>query len=63
VLRVPSTRPEEDVAITLLEEEDVLVHPGFFFDFESECYLVVSLLPEPETFDEGVRRILERTDA
>jgi aspartate/methionine/tyrosine aminotransferase len=63
VLRVPSTQPEEDLAIALLENDDVLVHPGFFFDFSSECYLVVSLLPEPEAFDEGVRRILERADA
>jgi aspartate/methionine/tyrosine aminotransferase len=63
VLRVPATRSEEDLAIVLLEEAEVLVHPGFFFDFETECYLVVSLLPDPETFDEGVRRILERADA
>jgi alanine-synthesizing transaminase len=63
VLRVPSTRPEEDLAIALLEEDDVLVHPGFFFDFAAECYVILSLLPEPGTFDEGVRRILERADA
>jgi aspartate/methionine/tyrosine aminotransferase len=62
VLRVPSTRPEEDLAIALLEEDDVLVHPGFFFDFPSECYLVLSLLPEPVIFAEGVRRVLERAD-
>jgi aspartate/methionine/tyrosine aminotransferase len=63
VVRVPSTRSEEDLAIILLEEDDVLVHPGFFFDFATECYLILSLLPEPDTFDEGVRRILERADA
>ncbi len=63
VVRVPSTRSEEDLAIALLEEDDVLVHPGFFFDFATECYLILSLLPEPDTFDEGVRRILERADA
>ena len=63
VMRVPSTKSEEDLAIVLLEEDDVLVHPGFFFDFASECYLILSLLPEPETFDEGARRILERADA
>jgi alanine-synthesizing transaminase len=63
VLRVPSTQPEEDIAIALLEEDDVLVHPGFFFDFATECYLVLSLLPDSATFDEGVRRILERADA
>jgi alanine-synthesizing transaminase len=62
VLRVPSIRSEEDLAIALLEEDDVLVHPGFFFDFSRESYLVISLLPEPDIFAEGVRRVLERAD-
>ena len=62
VLRVPAIRPEEDLALALLDQDDVLVHPGFFFDFAHECYLVLSLLAEPATFDEGVRRILDRAD-
>lgn len=60
VLRVPSTRSEEDLAIALLEEDGVVVHPGFFFDFPHEAFLVVSLLPEPPVFREGVARLLER---
>ncbi len=60
VVRVPSTRPEEDLAIDILEHAGVLVHPGFFFDFPHEAFLVMSLLPEPETFAEGVRRVLGR---
>ncbi len=36
--------------------------PGFFFDFPHEAFLVVSLLPEPDAFAEGVRRVLERAD-
>jgi hypothetical protein len=62
VLRVPSTRSEEDLAIELLEEDGVIVHPGFFFDFPREAFLVVSLLPEAPLFAEGVARILERVD-
>jgi alanine-synthesizing transaminase len=60
VLRVPSTRTEEDLVIELLERDGVLVHPGFFFDFAHESFLVVSLLPERAAFVEGVRRVLER---
>jgi len=60
VLRVPATRSEEQLALDLLEHDSVLVHPGFFFDFRHEAFLVVSLLPEPAMFAEGVRRILER---
>jgi aspartate/methionine/tyrosine aminotransferase len=59
VMQVPRTRTEEDWALTLLAEHDVLVQPGFFYDFESEAYLVLSLLTEPATFREGTRRILE----
>ena len=57
VLQVPRTRTEEEWTLKLLGESDVLVQPGFFFDFESEAFLVVSLLPEPATFAEGVRRL------
>jgi len=59
ILQVPRTRSEEEWAMTLLGERDVLVQPGFFYDFESEAFLVVSLLTEPTTFTEGARRILE----
>jgi aspartate/methionine/tyrosine aminotransferase len=60
VVRVPSTRAEEELALDLLERAGVVVHPGFFFDFAHEAFLVVSLLPEPDTFAEGIRRLLER---
>jgi hypothetical protein len=63
VLRVPSTRSEEDLVVDLLERDGVLVHPGFFFDFSHEAFIVVSLLPEPQAFAEGIRRVLERADA
>ena len=62
VLRVPSTRSEEDLVIELIERDGVVVHPGFFFDFPHEAFVVVSLLPEPRSFAEGVQRLLERAD-
>ena len=58
VLQVPRTRTEEEWTLKLLDESGVLVQPGFFFDFESEAFLVLSLLPEPATFAEGVSRLL-----
>jgi aspartate/methionine/tyrosine aminotransferase len=57
VLRVPATLPEEERVSRLLRERDVLVHPGYFFDFPGEAYLVLSLLPTPETFTEAVERL------
>lgn len=58
-LQVPRTRSEEEWTLKLLGELDVLVQPGFFFDFESEAFLVLSLLPEPATFADGVSRLLQ----
>jgi hypothetical protein len=60
VLHVPATRSEEEWAIALVEQDGVLVHPGYFFDFPREAYLVLSLLPPPAEFTEGVARILQR---
>jgi aspartate/methionine/tyrosine aminotransferase len=60
VLRVPATRSEEDLVVDLLERDGVLVHPGFFFDFAREAFVVVSLLPEPGAFADGVRTVMER---
>jgi alanine-synthesizing transaminase len=57
VVQVPRVRPEEEWALDLLAREDVLVQPGFFFDFESEAFLVVSLLTPPAVFREGIRRL------
>ena len=53
-LRAPSVKSEEEWALELLTRDGVLVQPGYFFDFESEAYLVLSLLTRPEEFAEGI---------
>jgi hypothetical protein len=58
VLRVPATLPEEERVTRLLEERDVLVHPGYFFDFPHEAFLVLSLLAPEAEFSEGTARVL-----
>jgi alanine-synthesizing transaminase len=60
VVRIPATRTEEERALDLLKHAGLLVHPGFFFDFPHEAYLVVSLLPPADLFRAGVVRLLER---
>ena len=59
VLEVPRIRSEEDWMLHLLDQKDVLVQPGFFYDFESEAFLVLSLLTPPVTFELGVCRIFD----
>lgn len=63
VVRIPAVSSEEDIVLRLIEDDGLVVHPGFFFDFPHEAFVVVSLLPEPELFAEGVRRLLERVNA
>jgi aspartate/methionine/tyrosine aminotransferase len=58
VLQVPATIGEEERVLRLLEEQDVLVHPGYFFDFPQEAYLVASLLTDPDVFAKGIERIV-----
>jgi aspartate/methionine/tyrosine aminotransferase len=57
VVKVPRVRSEEEWVLELLERENVLTQPGFFYDFESEAYLVLSLLTPPQVFQEGVGRL------
>jgi alanine-synthesizing transaminase len=59
VLRVPVTQSDEDLAIQLLRETSVMVHPGHFFDFPSDGYLILSLLTPPAEFREGMEKILQ----
>lgn len=63
IVRVPAVHTDEAWALTLLRDDDVLVQPGYFYDFPREAYLVVSLLPTGEIFREGARRLVARVAA
>jgi aspartate/methionine/tyrosine aminotransferase len=58
VLRVPATRSDEDLAIELLTTQGVSVHPGHFYEFPSDGYLVASLITPERIFAEGTSRLL-----
>jgi alanine-synthesizing transaminase len=57
VLRVPVTRSDEELALALLNEQSVYLHPGHFYDFAADGFLVVSLITPGHTFAEGIKRI------
>ncbi|HEY7388963.1 MAG TPA: pyridoxal phosphate-dependent aminotransferase [Bryobacteraceae bacterium] len=57
-LQVPRVRSEEEWVLELLERADTLVQPGYFFDFDSEAYLVASLLTARAVFEEGISRLM-----
>jgi aspartate/methionine/tyrosine aminotransferase len=58
VLRLPRVASEEQLLLGLLREQQVLVQPGWFYDFEREPYFVVSLLTPPSVFREGSERLV-----
>src|SRR5579872_1367747 len=59
VLRVPVTRSDEELAIALVREKAVVVHPGHFYDFPRDGYLVSSLITPEREFGEGIGRVME----
>jgi aspartate/methionine/tyrosine aminotransferase len=58
VLRIPATQADEDCTIELLAGQSVYIHPGHFYNFPGEGYLVASLIVPPPEFAEGVKRLL-----
>lgn len=60
VVRLPALRTEEEWATTLLAEDDLLVQPGYFYDLPFTPALVISLLPPPPLFNEGIARLVSR---
>ncbi|MFN9741696.1 MAG: pyridoxal phosphate-dependent aminotransferase, partial [Acidobacteriota bacterium] len=61
-LEIPRYLPEEELILHLLDREGLLLHPGYFFDFEREAFLVLSLLPPPPIFAQAVDRLLATID-
>jgi hypothetical protein len=55
---VPATRGEEALILDLLQRERILVHPGYFFDFPREAFVIVSLLPPEGIFGDAIERTL-----
>ena len=60
VVQIPAIASEETIVLDLLENAGVLVHPGYFFDFAREAFLIVSLLPEPAVFISAVEALLRQ---
>jgi alanine-synthesizing transaminase len=58
VLRVPATRSDDDLAVELLTTKGIYVHPGHFYDFQGDGYLIVSLIMQEREFAEGIRQLL-----
>jgi len=63
VLRVPAHGSDEDLVIDLLQKQNVVVHPGHFYDFPKDGFLVLSLITPTEIFQQGISRLLKFLEA
>ncbi len=63
ILRVPAIQSDEDLAIGILRQKSVLIHPGHFYDFPSDGYLVLSLITPESVFADGIFRILDHVNS
>jgi alanine-synthesizing transaminase len=62
VVQMPAIKSEEALVVEFLDHAGLLVHPGYFFDFEREALLVLSLLPDPATFSSAVDRLFSEIE-
>lgn len=60
VLEIPRTRPEESWALELLNEDGVLLQPGFFYDFHREAFLVAGLLSDPAALRTACQALIRK---
>jgi alanine-synthesizing transaminase len=63
VLRIPATRSDEEFALLLLESKGVYTHPGHFYDFPNDGFLILSLITPEEDFAEGMKLLLSMLEA
>jgi aspartate/methionine/tyrosine aminotransferase len=62
ILKVPLTGSDGELALELLNTHGVYVHPGHFYDFPADGYLVVSLITPELPFAAGIRDLVALID-
>jgi len=63
VLRIPATRSDEEFALQLLETKGVYTHPGHFYDFPADGFVIVSLITPEEDFTAGIKLFFSMFDS
>ncbi|MGC8765254.1 MAG: hypothetical protein ACP5QT_05145, partial [Brevinematia bacterium] len=62
IIQLPKVLSEDEWVRELLLQKDCLVYPGYFYDFENEAYIVLSLIVEENILKEGIGKIFELFD-
>jgi alanine-synthesizing transaminase len=58
IVKVPATGRDDDLALELLNTRGVYVHPGHFYDFPGDGYLVISLITPERSFATGMQALI-----
>ena len=58
VIEIFDALSDEDRILQLLKRNHTLVHPGYFYEFDKEGIVVVSLLTPVEAFRSGIDRLI-----
>jgi aspartate/methionine/tyrosine aminotransferase len=59
VIELPPGLDDEAFALRLVNEQNIIVQPGYLFDFDDAQTVIISLLTPVEIFEEGLRKISE----
>lgn len=49
--------PEDEFVLNLLDKKNVLIHPGYYYDFFTEGFAVISLLTETDVMERAIELI------
>ncbi|MBI4852477.1 MAG: pyridoxal phosphate-dependent aminotransferase [Acidobacteria bacterium] len=60
IIQIPKIVPEEELILELLIKDNLIIHPGYFFDLQMDGYLVVSLITKPNIFQVAINKLLSR---
>lgn len=59
LLRFPDIIDEEELVLTLIRDAGITVQPGYFFDMRVPGFVSLSLLLEPETFENAAKKVID----
>lgn len=62
VVRLPAIYDDQEFAVNLIDAKGVYVHPGHFYDFPGNSWLVLSLITTENAFADGLDLLLRQAN-
>jgi|JI10StandDraft_1071094.scaffolds.fasta_scaffold00271_49 alanine-synthesizing transaminase len=58
ILKLKTNIEDETFSYQFLNDQKVYTYPGYMFDMPGDKYIVISLLPDKDSFEEGIKRLI-----